>query len=342
MDKNLKYHGLIQAFSRTNRILNDTKPYGNVLDFRMQQASVDEAIVLFSGEHKGNPKQIWLVDPAPEVIQKYGKAVAALEQFMQKEGLECKAEDVSNLKGDIARAEFINRFKEVQRLKTQLDQYTDLDTEHIEQIEALLPDEQLRSFKSAYLATAKRLKGSEGGKGEDTSTPLGQLDFEFVLFASALVDYDYIMKLIAQLTQKPGGKEKMTKEQLIELLSSYANLMDEREDIVDYINSLDMTKGRAVAEIEEGYQRFKEEKHNKELARIAATHGLETAALKSFVERIISRMIFDGEQLNDLLAPLELGWKDRAKKELALMGDLVPHLQKLAAGREISGLSAYE
>ena len=50
VDKNLKYHGLIQAFSRTNRVLNDTKPYGNILDFRQQQEAVNDAIALFSGE----------------------------------------------------------------------------------------------------------------------------------------------------------------------------------------------------------------------------------------------------------------------------------------------------
>lgn len=53
-------------------------------------------------------------------------------------------------------------------------------------------------------------------------------------------------------------------------------------------------------------------------------------------------MIFDAEKLNDLLAPLDLGWKDRSKKELALMEELIPQLKKLAQGREISGLSAYE
>jgi type I restriction enzyme R subunit len=51
VDKNLKYHGLIQAFSRTNRVLNDTKPYGNILDFRQQQDALDTAIALFSGEN---------------------------------------------------------------------------------------------------------------------------------------------------------------------------------------------------------------------------------------------------------------------------------------------------
>src|SRR5450759_5212786 len=64
VDKNLKYHVLIQSFSRTNRILNDTKPYGNILDFRQQQEAVDDAIALFSGEDTSRAKAIWLVDHA--------------------------------------------------------------------------------------------------------------------------------------------------------------------------------------------------------------------------------------------------------------------------------------
>jgi type I restriction enzyme R subunit len=64
VDKNLKYHGLIQAFSRTNRVLNDTKPYGNILDFRSQQAAVNQAITLFSGEEGDKAREIWMVDPA--------------------------------------------------------------------------------------------------------------------------------------------------------------------------------------------------------------------------------------------------------------------------------------
>ena len=342
VDKNLKYHGLIQAFSRTNRILNDTKPYGNVLDFRQQQKAVDEAIGLFSGEQGEKAREIWLVEPAPTVIGKYEKAVAALSAFMQLQGLENKPEEVNNLKGDTARAEFINHFKEVQRLKTQLDQYTDLTLEHAAQIETLLPDEDLRSFKSAYLETAKRLKEIQDSKRDTADPQVQQLDFNFVLFASATIDYDYIMGLIARYTQKRPEKQKMTKEQIINLLSSTANLMEERDDITDYINNLDTGKGRTVQEIEEGYHGFKEEKYNKELAAIANKHGLKTAAVKSFVNGIINRMIFDGEQLNDLLAPLELGWKDRSNKEMELMKELIPQLKKLAQGREISGLSAYE
>ena len=78
------------------------------------------------------------------------------------------------------------------------------------------------------------------------------------------------------------------------------------------------------------------------MALIAEKHGLQAQSLQAFVAAIMGRMIFDGEQLSDLLAPLELGWKARTQKELALMEDLMPLLKKLAQGREISGLSAYE
>ena len=342
VDKNLKYHGLIQAFSRTNRVLNDTKPYGNILDFRQQEDNVNEAIALFSGTKVDNPKEIWLVDAAPKVIEKYKKAVANLEQFMEAQGLECKPEHVNNLKGDNARAEFINSFKEVQRLKTQLDQYTDLKEEQTETIETLLPEDDLRSFKSVYLDTAKRLKARQDKGGKDAPPEVQQLDFEFVLFSSAIIDYDYIMGLIANYTQNKSSKQKMTKLQLINLLSSSANLMDEREDIIDYINSLEMGKGLTEKEIREGYQTFKTEKFTKALNAIAEKYGLKAESLTAFVNRILDRMIFDGEALSDLLAPLDLGWKDRTKKELALMDDLVPLLNKQAQGREIAGLAAYE
>jgi type I restriction enzyme R subunit len=95
-------------------------------------------------------------------------------------------------------------------------------------------------------------------------------------------------------------------------------------------------------EIRQGYEKFKAEKNIRQLAEIAVKHGLETDALQNFVDGIMRRMIFDGEQLGDLVVPLELGWKARTQKELALMDDLAPLLHKLAQGRDISGLSAYE
>lgn len=342
VDKNLKYHGLIQAFSRTNRILNDSKPYGNILDFRQQQAEVDKAITLFSGKDMSRAKEIWLVDPAPTVIKRFEDAVAKLGGFMEEKHLQCEPEAVYNLEGDIARIGFIKKFKEVQRLKTQLDQYTDLSEDQKKQIESIMPADRLREFRSSYLETAKQLKNLQGKREYKDNPAVQQLDFELVLFASAVIDYDYIMGLISQYTQLEPQKQKMTRDQLIDLLSTHSNLMDERDDMIAFIDTLDTTKGLSEKEIRKAYDTFKAEKYESELNEIAQTHGLEKERVKAFVESIINRMIFDGEKLTDLLEPLELGWKARREKELALMEDMTPLLKRLAQGRTISGLSAYE
>lgn len=352
VDKNLKYHSLVQAFSRTNRILNDTKPYGNILDFRGQQAAVDEAIALFSGETDGEKaRQVWLVEPASAIKAKFYEAIKNLRNFMNQFDLAFDASEVANLKGDDAKAGFINYFKEVQRYKTQLDQYTDLmpadgnanpmgvaeDAE-----EYGFSDNDMRAFRGAYLDLAKQLKTKREKKNDTSVSPaIEDLDFEFVLFASALIDYDYIMELI---TRYVGAPKKMTKEQLVHLICSNSNLLDEREDIIDYIDDLDAkgVNGKTTKEIEQGYEHFKKDKFTKAIVSIAEKHNLNKDAVQSFVNEIVDKCIFDGEKLYDLIAPLELGWKDRARKEEELMKDMIPLLKRMVNGQKISGLSAYE
>jgi len=340
VDKNLKHHGLIQAFSRTNRVLNDSKPYGNILDFRNQKAAVDEAIALFSGEAGERAREIWLVDPAPVVVGRLAEAVQKLQAFMRSQGLECRPEEVANLKGDGARAAFIDHLKEVQRLRTQLDQYTDLDEATRAQIEEVLPTDTLRAFQGVYLDLAARLKAQQGRA--DPDDPIQQLDFEFVLFDSALIDYDYIMKLIERFSARGPRKLKMTRDELIGLLRSNAKFLDEREEIIEYVNTLKEGQGLSEQQIRAGYERFKAEKYAQQVRSMAEKHGLAPEALQGFIEGILRRMIFDPDALTELLQPLGLSWKARAQKELALMEDLAPLLRKLAQGKEISGLEVYD
>jgi Type I restriction and modification enzyme - subunit R C terminal len=168
------------------------------------------------------------------------------------------------------------------------------------------------------------------------SKDVDQLDFEFVLFASAVIDYDYIMGLIARFSQQTPGKQKMSREQLVGLIQSDAKFMDEREDIAAYIATLRAGEGLSEKASRDGYTRFKAEKEVAELAGIATKHALPTAALQAFVDGILQRMIFDGEQLTDLMEPLGLNWKARRMKELDLMADLLPLLTKRAQGRDIA------
>lgn len=340
VDKNLKHHGLIQAFSRTNRVLNDTKPYGQIIDFRYQENAVDNAIKLFSGQDDlASAKKIWEVAAAPEVIQQLDTAMNDLQIFMQSQGLACAPEAVSNLKGDEARGEFIKQFKEIQRLKTQLDQYTDLTEAQQQNIESIITAEQQRAFRGVYLDIAQQLKAQQG----KTATPeMEQLDFEFVLFASATIDYDYIMKLIAKHTQAKPSKQKASREQLVQLLLSNANLREESADITAYIDSLQTGVALTEDDIQGGYQAFKAKQAKRELNTLAQQHGLDAERLQGFVDNIMQYRQFDDEALSDLLAPLELGWRERRPAEQALMQDLKPVLNKLVQGQDIAGLTAYE
>jgi type I restriction enzyme R subunit len=150
------------------------------------------------------------------------------------------------------------------------------------------------------------------------------------------------MSLIARYSSQTPGKQKVSREQLIGLIQADAKFIDERDDIAEYINTLEAGKALDEKAIRAGFENFKAEKHAKALADIAAKHSLGAAALQAFVEAILRRMVFDGDQLSELFTPLELGWKTRTKAELTLMEDLIPVLKKLAQGREISGLGAYE
>lgn len=351
VDKKLKHHGLIQAFSRTNRVLNDTKPHGQILDFRGQKDNVDEAVRMFSGleatgEGAEESRKIWLVDPAPVVIDKLKAAKADLDAFLKGQGLPPAPSSIANLKGDAARAGFVQQFKEVQRLQVQLDQYTDLSDEQKQEIEATLPKDDLRGYRGAYLETAKQLRDQSQSSDEPDPT-VDDLDFELVLFASATIDYDYIMTLISQMSQAAPATGKsttsrMTREELIALIQSDAKFLDEKDDIAAYVRSLEAGKGLSVQEVEAGYARFKAQKQQQALHNLAAAHGLGTAALAAFTDEVLDRMIFDGEKLTDLLAPLGLGWKDRQRKEQELMTGLIPLLKQRAAGRRINGLAAWE
>ena len=335
VDKRLKYHGLIQAFSRTNRILNDSKPWGTIIDFRGQQQQVDDAMQLFSGEPLEKARSIWLVDASPVVLGKLKDAVAQLTTFMESQGLSARPEDVSNLKGDAARAVFVERFAEVQKFANQLDQYTDLTPEQEAEREEVISSAALGGFRVQYLEKVRELREATppGVPG-----PADNLDFNLVLFSSAKIDYDYIMALVAR-----GGKPeqiKASRQQAKQLLAGDSKFEDP-DEISDYIDSLELRK-YGEKELRAGFDSFKAQRKAAELDRLSQAHALPPAAVQAFVDEILHRRLFDGDRLTDLFAAADLSWKERARREHQLMTDLKPLLVKWSNGREIAGLRAYD
>ena len=338
--KDLKWHALIQAFSRTNRILDGTKPYGNIICYRDMEAAMEEAMVLFSGYDTGKGKEYWLVEPAETVVEQYKDALAKLETVMNSMGLECKPEEVINIPQGENTSHFIDAFKDVQRLSLKLDQYVDMPEELKTAIEAAMPEDTLQQFRTAYLDLARRARNESGGRTEET--PEGDApDFELSLFSSALVDYDYIMKLLARYTNTHFEKVKITKEQLLEILSSSVDLMNEREYLKAFIEEeLEQGNGMSELEIRQRYQAYKDKRFNQQIAALAEEYGIETAALEAFVSETSKLRRIDEDALRELLNHID-GWKQRKAAKEGLLARLAPLFDLLTGGSTIEGLNAY-
>ena len=340
--KDLKWHGLIQAFSRTNRILDGTKPYGNIICYRSLESAMEEAMVLFSGiDKKKGKKEFWLVEPAEKVVEEYKKALTKLETVMNGIGLECKPEEVINIPQGENTNNFIDAFKDVQRLSLKLDQYVDLSDELKTEIEDAMPEDTLQSFRTAYLDLARRTGPTDRG-GRTETTPEGEEpDFELSLFSSALVDYDYIMKLLAKYTDTHPEKVKITKEQLLEILAGSVDLMKERDYLKAFIEKeLKPNTHMSVDEIRQKYEEFKNKRFNEQIAALAKKYGIETSALENFVNETVKLRRIDEDVLRELLSHIG-SWKLRKAAKEGLLVSLAPLFNLLTGGNTIEGLSAY-
>ena len=338
--KDLKWHGLIQAFSRTNRILDGTKPYGNIICYRDLESEMDDAMVLFSGFDKDKGKEYWLVEPAEKVVEKYQEKISQLQTVMNGMGLECKPEEVINIPLGENTNRFIDAFKDVQRLALKLDQYVDLPEELQAAIENAMPEDTLQQFRTAYIDLARRCRQNDGNNAKDIPED-DEPDFELSLFSSALVDYDYIMRLLAKYSDTHVEKVKITKEQLLEILSSSVDLMNERDYLKAFIEE-ELEKGCGLNEIEirNRYKAFKDKRLNQQIAALALEYGIDNSALEGFVKETTKLRRIDEDSLRDLLSHID-GWKKRKAAKENLLVRLAPLFALLTGGNTIEGLNAY-
>lgn len=337
--KDLKWHGLIQAFSRTNRILDGTKPYGNIICYRNLEKQMDDAMVLFSGFDHDKGKEYWLVEPVESVVEKYKEAITQLKTVMNGMGLECKPDEVINIPQGENTGEFISAFKDVQRLALKLDQYVDMPEEMKDAIETAMPGDTLQQFRTAYLDLARRRRNEKGSQAKED--PEDEPDFELSLFSSTLVDYDYIMKLLAKYTDTHFEKVKITKEQLLDILSGSVDLMNERDYLKAFIEE-ELHKGSGISEkeIRERYKAYKDKRFNQQIAALAAEYGIESSALEAFVAETTKLRRLDEDALRDLLSHID-GWKQRKAAKEGLLVRLAPLFTLLSGGNTIEGLNAY-
>ena len=217
VDKNLQYHGLIQAYSRTNRILNDVKSQGNVVCFRNLKGKTDEAITLFS--NKEAIEEI-VVQPYEDYTAKFEEGIARLYEIAPT------VDSVNELPSEIEVLEFVKTFRELMRLKNVLTSFTEFSFDDLG-----ITAQEFEDYQTKYLDIRDDVK-----KEKEKVSILNDIDFELELIRRDEINVAYILTLLAKLyeSKKPKDQEKQRKV-ISDMLSSDSQLRSKKELIERFI-----------------------------------------------------------------------------------------------------------
>jgi type I restriction enzyme R subunit len=218
VDKNLKFHGLIQAFSRTNRILNEKKSQGNIVCFRNLKEATDEAIALFSNK---NAKETVLLEPYEDYVTQFNKATEQLLDIAPTVG------SVDSLRDEKEELIFVTRFRELLRIKNILTTFSDFKDEDLG-----ITAQTFEDYKSKYLDIHDKVKKATE---ENRVSVLEDIDFELSLIHRDEINVAYILNLLVSLKKLPPDEAKQRHKEIIDLVAGEVQLRSKRELIERFI-----------------------------------------------------------------------------------------------------------
>ncbi|WP_343635233.1 type I restriction endonuclease subunit R [Fluviicola sp.] len=216
VDKNLKYHGLIQAYSRTNRIFGEKKSQGNIVVFRNLKKATDDAIALFSNK---DAKEIIIMQPYEKYVQQIDEAYDKLLEIVPT------FEAVDTLESEHDELDFIKAFREIIRLKNIIASYVDFSFEDIE-----MEEQSFENYKSKYLD----LYDKTIQKKEKTSI-LEEVDFELELIHRDDITVAYILGLLAKLKATNADEKAKKQKEILDIVAGETKLRSKRELIEKFI-----------------------------------------------------------------------------------------------------------
>jgi type I restriction enzyme R subunit len=267
VDKNLKYHGLIQAFSRTNRIINETKSHGNILCFRNLKKATDDAIALFSNK---DAKEKILLPDYEVIAQQFSQAFIKLLQIAPT------VKSVDDLISEEDQLKFIQAFRELMRLKNILTSYSDFSWEDLS-----MNEQQFEDYKSKYLDIYDKVRSDH--KVEKVSI-LNDVDFELELIHRDEINVAYILKLIAKLKEaKPKDQQQQTKA-ILDLMAGDITLRSKRELIKKFIKE---NLPKIDDDIPDEFEKFWQEQKVLELGKICEDEQLDREQFTSLIDAYI-------------------------------------------------------
>lgn len=269
VDKNLKHHGLIQAYSRTNRILGEQKSQGNILAFRNLKNATDEAITLFS-----NKDAIEVVTmPAYKLIAtKFDEVLMLLREIAPT------YQSVNDLQSEEDEALFVQAFRKLMRNMNVLQSYTDFDWEDLH-----INEQEFEDYKSKYLDLYDKVKRDT--QKQKTSI-LDDIDFELELIHRDQINVSYILKLLAQLKGANSAAAAAQRKTIIDLLGGDIKLRSKRELIQKFIDE-NLPFIRDIDNIEDEFEQYWSDQKVLALEKLCSDENLDKDQFKALIEAYI-------------------------------------------------------
>jgi len=227
VDKNLKYHSLIQAYSRTNRILGELKSQGNIVCFRNLKANTDQAIALFSDK---NAKEEIFIEPLEYYIEQFNQGVENLQAIAST------PDQVNELIREDDQLKFVKAFRHLMRQLNVSKSFTEFDFASLNMDEQLFED-----YKSKYLDIYDRTH-NRSQEAEESSSLVTEIDFELELIQRDEINVAYILQLLGQLQKNTQNNEsekadyEKRKADILELLNKETQLRSKRDIIQKFID----------------------------------------------------------------------------------------------------------
>ncbi len=269
VDKNLKYHGLIQAYSRTNRILNEQKSHGNILCFRNLKKHTDDAIALFS--NKEAKEEIFL-PPYEDIVRKFSEA------FIKLLTITPTVASVDDLESEEEELAFVQAFRELMRIRNVLVSFT-----HFKWSDLPMAEQAFEDYKSKYLDLYDRVKGDHQKHKESI---LNDIDFELELIHRDVINVAYILRVLAKLKQTEEKDFFKQKKAIIDMLANDIQYRNKRELIEKFIDE-QLPKIDDVDNIPDEFEKFWQEEKILALGKICEEEKLDQKQFKSLIDAYV-------------------------------------------------------
>ena len=301
VDKNLRYHGLIQAFSRTNRILNKVKTFGNIVCFRNLEKATEDAIKTFGDENSVN---VILEKSYDEYINGFtdeetGKSMKGYVDLCNE--IVDKFPNPVEIELDSEKKEFAELFGELLKSENILRNF-----DEFENFEKIISDRQMQDMKSVYVDICEDIRNT--GKNDENKNGEEEIDFSNVEFQIDLlktdeINLDYILSLILKKSEEHDDIETL-KSEIRRIIRTSLGTRAKEDLIMNFINKTDLSEIKNSGDILESFYKYANEEKKIKINELIENEGLKKDS-ERFIERSINRGFVDyaGAEIDSILPP---------------------------------------